>query len=62
MNEDLTGCCVQGAVSNRVAALKAGLDLECGSSTENDQTIVDAVIGVDESVLDEAVARLLNSS
>lgn len=51
-----------GAVSNRVAALKAGLDLEMpGASTENDQAIVDAVKSgeLDESVLDEAVARLL---
>lgn len=51
-----------GAVSDRVAALKAGLDLEMpGVFRENDQVIVDAVRSgeLDESVLDEAVARLV---
>ncbi len=51
-----------GAVSDRVAALKAGLDLEMpGVFPENDQAIVDAVRSgeLDESVLDEAVARLI---
>lgn len=51
-----------GAVSDRVAALKAGLDLEMpGPCRENDQAIVNAVRAgeLDESVLDEAVARLL---
>ena len=52
-----------GAVSDRVAALRAGLDLEMpGVGPENDQAIVEAVRSgeLDESVLDEAVARLLS--
>jgi len=51
-----------GAVSDRVAGLKAGLDLEMpGVGPENDQAIVDAVKSgeLDESVLDETVARLI---
>lgn len=51
-----------GAVSDRVAALQAGLDLEMpGPCPENDRAIVDAVRSgkLDESVLDEAVARIL---
>ena len=51
-----------GAVSDRVAGLKAGLDLEMpGVGPENDQAIVEAVKSgkLEESVLDEAVARLI---
>ena len=51
-----------GAVSDRVAALRAGLDLEMPSSNgTNDARIVEAVKRgeLDESVLDEAVRRIL---
>ena len=52
-----------GAVNNRVEDLKAGLDLEMPSSLgTNDKLIVGAVESgeLDESVVDEAVARILN--
>lgn len=52
-----------GAVNNRVADLKAGLDLEMPSSLgANDRLIVEAVQKgeLDESVLDTAVERILN--
>lgn len=51
-----------GAVNDRVAGLKAGLDLEMpGPSKLNDQKILDAVKSgeLDESVLDQAVERIL---
>jgi Glycosyl hydrolase family 3 N terminal domain./Glycosyl hydrolase family 3 C terminal domain. len=51
-----------GAVSDRVAALKAGLDLEMpGPCPENEKKIVDAVKSgeLDEAVLDEAAARII---
>ena len=51
-----------GAVSNRVAGLKAGMELEMPSSDGiNDLQIVEAVKGgtLDEAVLDKAVERLL---
>ena len=50
------------AVSDRVKALKAGLDLEMpGGDRENDEKIVAAVRAgeLSESVLDEAVERIL---
>jgi beta-glucosidase len=52
-----------GAVSDRVAALSAGLDLEMpGSGGATDQEIIDAVRAgaLDESVVDEAVRHLLS--
>ena len=52
-----------GAVNNRVEDLKAGLDLEMPSSLgTNDKLIAGAVLSgeLDESVVDEAVARILN--
>ena len=52
-----------GAVSDRVAGLAAGLDLEMPSSGGfNDRKIVEAVKNgtLDEAVLDQAVARILN--
>jgi len=52
-----------GAVSDRVAALSAGLDLEMpGTGGATDQEIIDAVRAgaLDESVVDEAVRRLLS--
>ncbi len=52
-----------GAVNNRTAGLKAGLELEMPSSGGiNDREIVDAVKdgSLEESVLDQAVERLLN--
>ncbi|MCM1121963.1 MAG: glycoside hydrolase family 3 C-terminal domain-containing protein [Eubacterium sp.] len=52
-----------GAVNNRVEDLKAGLDLEMpGCMGMNDKMIVGAVISgeLDESVVDEAVERILN--
>lgn len=51
-----------GAVSDRVAAVAAGMDLEMpGSGGSTDQQIVDAVRSgrLDESVLDEAVRRVV---
>jgi len=51
-----------GAVSNRVAALDAGLDLEMpGSGGATDQEIVDAVRrgDLDEALVDHAVQRVL---
>ena len=51
-----------GAVSDRVASVAAGLELEMPSSGGlNDKRIVQAVLSgkLDESVLDQAVARLL---
>ncbi|THG32826.1 glycoside hydrolase family 3 C-terminal domain-containing protein [Naasia lichenicola] len=51
-----------GAVSNRVAALGAGLDLEMpGSGGATDQEIVDAVRrgDLDEALVDHAVQRVL---
>lgn len=51
-----------GAVNDRVAGLKAGLDLEMpGGSPDNDQRIADAVRAgkLPEAVLDRAVQRLL---
>ncbi|MEU4420275.1 glycoside hydrolase family 3 C-terminal domain-containing protein [Actinoplanes sp. NPDC024001] len=51
-----------GAVSDRVAALEAGLDLEMpGTGGVTDQQIVDAVRSgdLDETVVDEAVRRVL---
>jgi beta-glucosidase len=52
-----------GAVSDRVAALKAGLDLEMPASGahDNDRLIVEAVRAgtLDEAVLDRAVERIL---
>lgn len=52
-----------GAVNDRVADLKAGLELEMPSSGgSNDRLIVEAVKGgtLEESVLDRAVERILN--
>ncbi len=52
-----------GAVHDRVAALEAGLDLEMpGPRQRRVKTVVDAVHSgkLDESVLDEAVRRILN--
>ena len=52
-----------GAVNNRVADLKAGLDLEMpASGGTNDQLIVRAVQSgaLEESVVDKAVERILN--
>ena len=52
-----------GAVSDRVAALSAGLDLEMpGTGGATDREIIDAVRSgaLDESVVDEAVRRLLS--
>src|SRR5699024_5584509 len=52
-----------GAVSDRVRALAAGLDLEMpGSGGVNDAKLVEAVRSgaLDEAVLDKAVARILN--
>lgn len=52
-----------GAVNDRVADLKAGLDLEMpGSEGVNDKLIVEAVKNgtLEESVLDTAVERILN--
>ena len=52
-----------GAVNDRVAELKAGMDLEMPSSNgENDKLIVEAVKNgnLDESVVDTAVERILN--
>lgn len=52
-----------GAVNNRVEDLKAGLDLEMpGCRGVNDKLIAGAVISgeLDESVVDEAVERILN--
>ena len=52
-----------GAVNDRVAALKAGLDLEMPSSGGmTDREIIDAVRSgsLDEDVLDRAVERILN--
>lgn len=52
-----------GAVNNRVDALKAGLELEMPASGGiNDQEIIKAVRDgfLEESVLDQAVERLLN--
>ncbi len=52
-----------GAVNERVKGLKAGLELEMpGSGGYNDKKIVAAVKSgeLEESVLDEAVARILN--
>lgn len=52
-----------GAVNDRVKGLEAGLELEMPSSRgENDKLIVEAVKNgtLDESVLDEAVERILN--
>ncbi len=52
-----------GAVNDRVAGVKAGLDLEMPpSSGVNDRLIVEAVKNgtLDEKVLDEAVIRILN--
>lgn len=52
-----------GAVNNRVEDLKAGLDLEMpGCMGVNDKIIAGAVISgeLDESVVDEAVERILN--
>lgn len=52
-----------GAVNDRVAELKAGMDLEMPSSNgENDKLIVEAVKSgnLDESVVDTAVERILN--
>jgi beta-glucosidase len=49
------------AIDNRVAALKAGTDLEMpGPVAENERAIVDAIRGreLDESVLDLAVSRV----
>lgn len=59
------GCVVSdwGAVSDRVKGLKAGLDLEMPySGGYNDRQIVTAVQEgrIDETVLDEAVERVLN--
>ncbi|MBR4549166.1 MAG: glycoside hydrolase family 3 C-terminal domain-containing protein [Oscillospiraceae bacterium] len=59
------GCVVSdwGAVSDRVAGLAAGLDLEMPASGGwNDRKIVEAVRGgrLDEAVLDRAVERILN--
>ncbi|WP_207455298.1 glycoside hydrolase family 3 C-terminal domain-containing protein [Herbiconiux sp. SYSU D00978] len=51
-----------GAVSDRVAALAAGLDLEMpGSGGGTDQQIIDAVRSgaLDETVVDEAVRRVV---
>ncbi|MCB0046825.1 MAG: glycoside hydrolase family 3 C-terminal domain-containing protein [Caldilineaceae bacterium] len=51
-----------GAVHDRVAALKAGLDLEMpGPKPSRTQAVIDAVEGgeMDEAVLDEAVRRIL---
>ncbi|MFG6403097.1 glycoside hydrolase family 3 C-terminal domain-containing protein [Microbacterium sp. P04] len=51
-----------GAVSNRVAGVAAGMDLEMpGSGGSTDQEIVDAVRDgdLDESVVDDAVRRVL---
>ena len=51
-----------GAVNDRVAELKAGMDLEMPSSNgENDKLIVEAVKNgtLDESVVDTAVERIL---
>lgn len=51
-----------GAVNDRVAELKAGMDLEMPSSRgENDKLIVEAVRNgsLDEAVLDTAVERIL---
>lgn len=52
-----------GAVNERIAALKAGLDLEMpGSDGSNDRRIVDAVKRgeLDEAVVDRACERLLD--
>ncbi len=52
-----------GAVNNRVEDLKAGLDLEMpGSNGANDKMIAGAVLSgeLDESIVDEAVERILN--
>ncbi len=52
-----------GAVNDRVAELKAGMDLEMPTSNgENDKLIVEAVKNgnLDESVVDTAVERILN--
>ena len=54
-----------GAVSDRVAALKAGLDLEMpGSGGVNDRELVEAVRAgeLDEAVVDRSVLRLLQLS
>lgn len=51
-----------GAVHDRVAALKGGLDLEMpGPKAARTQAVIDAVNGgqLDEGVLDEAVRRIL---
>ncbi|QJD88234.1 glycosyl hydrolase [Cohnella herbarum] len=51
-----------GATSNRIEALKAGLDLEMpGPSPSNDKKIVEAVRSgqLDETLLDDAVRRIL---
>ncbi|WP_433441267.1 glycoside hydrolase family 3 C-terminal domain-containing protein [Nonomuraea sp. CA-141351] len=49
-----------GAVNDRVAALKAGLDLEMPGNPANDATIVQAVRDgeLDEAVVDRSVARV----
>lgn len=52
-----------GAVSNRVAGVAAGLDLEMPASGGiNDKKIVDAVRAgeLDEAIVDQAVERILN--
>ncbi|MGD8245357.1 MAG: glycoside hydrolase family 3 C-terminal domain-containing protein [Anaerolineae bacterium] len=51
-----------GALNDKVAAMKAGLDLEMpGTNAGNDEILVDAVRSgeLDEGVLDRAVARIL---
>ena len=52
-----------GAVADRVAGVKAGLDLEMPASGGfNDRKIVEAVRSgkLDEAVVDQAVERILN--
>lgn len=52
-----------GAVSDRVAGVSAGMDLEMpGSGGATDQAIVDAVRGgrLDESLVDDAVRRVID--
>lgn len=52
-----------GAVNNRVAELRAGMDLEMPTSNgENDKLIVKAVTDgiLDEAILDETVIRMLD--
>ncbi|MFB4268443.1 glycoside hydrolase family 3 C-terminal domain-containing protein [Nonomuraea sp. GTA35] len=49
-----------GAVNDRVAALKAGLDLEMPGNPDNDAKLVRAVLEgrLDEAVIDRSVARV----